>query len=100
MEFEIIPSLSDTGYYGDTLALPKGDCQPCQCYPPGTQETADSEGGGSGPPVCDQLTGQCLCKPHVIGTNCDQCEPGYYNIISGEGCTACNCDPVGSVSKE
>ena len=66
------------GYYGDALALPKGDCKPCQCYHAGTEET------GFGPPVCDQLTGQCQCKQHVTGTNCDQCEVGYYNIISGE----------------
>ncbi|XP_075230002.1 laminin subunit gamma-1 isoform X2 [Lycorma delicatula] len=80
------------GFYGDALALPKGDCQPCQCYHVGTEET------DSGPPICDQLNGQCKCKPHVIGTNCDQCEPGYYNIISGNGCQACNCDPVGSLN--
>lgn len=66
------------GYYGDALAPHKGDCKPCQCYPPGTQET------GFGPPLCDQLTGQCQCKTHVYGKNCDQCEDGYYNIASGE----------------
>ncbi|XP_046391414.1 laminin subunit gamma-1 isoform X2 [Ischnura elegans] len=80
------------GYYGDALALPKGDCKKCRCYPPGTEETE------LGPPICDQLTGQCQCKPHVKGTNCDQCEPGYYNILSGEGCAPCDCDPVGSLN--
>lgn len=80
------------GFYGDALALPKGDCQPCQCDHAGTEETE------SGPPICDQLNGQCKCKPHVIGTNCDQCEPGYYNILSGEGCQPCNCDQIGSLN--
>ncbi|XP_046998702.1 laminin subunit gamma-1 isoform X2 [Schistocerca americana] len=80
------------GYFGDALALPKGDCKPCQCYPPGTVET------GFGPPVCDQISGQCQCKPHIYGKNCDHCEEGYYNIISGEGCQACSCDPVGSLN--
>ncbi|PSN35327.1 Laminin subunit gamma-1, partial [Blattella germanica] len=80
------------GFYGDALAIPKGDCKQCQCYHAGTQET------GFGPPVCDQLTGQCHCKPHVVGKNCDRCEDGYYNIISGEGCHPCNCDPVGSLN--
>ncbi|XP_039287282.1 laminin subunit gamma-1 [Nilaparvata lugens] len=82
------------GFYGDALALPKGDCQPCQCYAPGTA----SADGSSADVVCDQLSGQCQCRAHVIGTNCDQCEPGYYNIQSGQGCTACNCDPTGSVN--
>ena len=80
------------GFYGDPLSQAKGDCKPCQCYHYGTNET------GFGPPICDQFTGQCQCKPHVLGTNCDACEPGYYNIISGEGCQACNCDPIGSLN--
>uniref|UniRef100_A0A1B6D2A0 Laminin subunit gamma-1 n=1 Tax=Clastoptera arizonana TaxID=38151 RepID=A0A1B6D2A0_9HEMI len=83
------------GFYGDALALPKGDCKPCQCYYAGTQETKLDH---TGPSVCDQLSGQCQCKPHVFGTNCDQCEPGYFNIISGKGCDPCNCDPVGSLN--
>jgi coxsackievirus/adenovirus receptor len=66
------------GFYGDALAIPKGDCKQCQCNHDGTQET------GFGPPVCDQLSGQCQCKIHVVGKNCDQCEDGFYNIISGE----------------
>ncbi|XP_018901355.2 laminin subunit gamma-1 isoform X1 [Bemisia tabaci] len=81
------------GFYGDALATPKGDCKPCQCYSLGTVETQD------GPPVCDQLTGQCQCKPHVVGTNCDQCEAGFYNIGSGTGCQSCNCDPIGSFNQ-
>ncbi|KAJ9596346.1 hypothetical protein L9F63_012621, partial [Diploptera punctata] len=80
------------GFYGDALAIPKGDCKQCQCYHAGTEET------GFGPPVCDQVTGQCHCKPHVVGKNCDRCEDGYYNIISGEGCHPCNCDPIGSLN--
>ncbi|GFG33810.1 hypothetical protein Cfor_03510 [Coptotermes formosanus] len=73
-------------------AIPKGDCKQCQCNHDGTQET------GFGPPVCDQLSGQCQCKIHVVGKNCDRCEDGFYNIISGEGCQPCNCDPVGSLN--
>ena len=68
------------GYYGDALSDNKEDgCKLCQCYAPGTQET---ENGGVLP--CDQLTGHCFCKPHVIGRNCDKCEDGYYHIKSGE----------------
>ncbi|XP_001604560.2 laminin subunit gamma-1 [Nasonia vitripennis] len=83
------------GYYGDALSDQKDDgCKLCQCYPPGTQERAD---GGVAP--CDQLTGHCFCKSHVIGRNCDQCEDGYYHIRGGEGCIACNCDLEGSYNR-
>lgn len=71
------------GFYGDALAIAKGDCKQCQCNHYGTQET------GFGPPVCDQLTGQCHCKTHVVGKNCDRCEDGFYNIISGEVSAIC-----------
>lgn len=66
------------GFFGDALAPTKGDCKPCDCYHLGTTET------GFGPLACDQLTGQCQCKPHVVGVNCDQCEVGHFNIISGD----------------
>ncbi|XP_076248690.1 laminin subunit gamma-1 [Calliopsis andreniformis] len=83
------------GYYGDALSDRKEDgCKLCQCYPPGTIELDD---GRVAP--CEQLTGQCKCKPHVIGRNCDKCEDGYYHILSGEGCAPCNCDPEGSYNR-
>jgi len=65
------------GFFGDALG-PKGDCKPCQCYRPGTELTKE------GPFACDQISGQCRCKPYVTGKNCDMCEDGFYNIISGE----------------
>ncbi|XP_018318768.1 laminin subunit gamma-1 isoform X2 [Agrilus planipennis] len=80
------------GYHGDALALPKGDCEPCQCYSAGTEERPD------GISECDQISGECRCKSHVKGRNCDQCEDGYYNIVSGEGCQQCNCNPIGSLN--
>ncbi|XP_050422694.1 laminin subunit gamma-1 isoform X2 [Adelges cooleyi] len=80
------------GFFGDALAPTKGDCKPCDCYHLGTTET------GFGPLACDQLTGQCQCKPHVVGVNCDQCEVGHFNIISGDGCQSCECDPIGSLN--
>lgn len=71
---------SVSGYYGDALSDRKEDgCKLCQCYPPGTLELDD---GRVAP--CDQLTGHCACKPHVVGRNCDKCEEGYYHIMSGE----------------
>ena len=83
------------GYYGDALSELKEDgCKLCQCYPPGTVELDD---GRVAP--CEQLTGHCTCKPHVIGRNCDKCEEGYYHILSGEGCAPCNCDSEGSYNR-
>lgn len=85
--------LTILGYYGNALVLPKGDCKPCQCYPPGT--TGDTTRAS----LCDQSTGSCQCRLYVSGRNCDQCENGYYNIQSGAGCQPCNCDPVGSLNQ-
>ncbi|KAL5277341.1 LAMC3 family protein [Megaselia abdita] len=78
------------GHFGDPLALPHGQCERCSCYPYGTEQT---EFGVS---QCDQLTGNCNCKPNVIGRDCNECEPGFFNIVSGNGCENCFCDPIGS----
>ncbi|XP_050698804.1 laminin subunit gamma-1-like isoform X2 [Eriocheir sinensis] len=80
------------GFYGDALALPKGDCQPCYCNAYGT--VAENYG----PPVCDQVSGQCQCKAHVTSLKCNECEPGYWNLTSGRGCDPCSCDPIGALN--
>merc|ERR1719422_2685894 len=61
-------------------------CQPCQCYPIGTNLDEETT-----LPICNGYTGDCLCKPHVIGRNCEKCADGYFNLESGEGCEPCNC---------
>ncbi|XP_071512701.1 laminin subunit gamma-1 isoform X2 [Panulirus ornatus] len=81
-----------SGFYGDALALPKGDCSPCHCNSYGTVAER------YGPPVCDQVTGQCQCKPHVTGLKCNECEAGFWNLTSGVGCEPCGCDPVGALN--
>ena len=30
--------------------------------------------------MCDYQTGACLCKPNVIGENCDQCAVSNYSL--------------------
>ena len=29
---------------------------------------------------CDDTTGMCLCKPNIIGAQCDTCETGYIGF--------------------
>ncbi|WAR30636.1 LAMC1-like protein [Mya arenaria] len=77
-------------YYGDALAEEKGDCQSCNCYPPGTSTV--------GVLSCNPETGNCPCLPNVLGRQCDECEVGYWNLESGQGCEACDCDPIGSLN--
>lgn len=49
---------------------------------------------------CNALTGECDCKPNVIGQNCDLCEEGFYmpDPNSPDGCQLCNCHLSGSSS--
>jgi len=65
---------------------------------------------GSSSPVCDVISGQCPCYDNVAGqqeltrsetaadTRCSLCKFGYYGLMSGRGCTPCNCHQNGSSS--
>ena len=72
-----------SGFFGDALALKKpGDppsCQPCQCYPIGTNLNEDNF-----LPICNGYTGDCSCKSNVVGRDCDTCADGYFNLDSGQ----------------
>ena len=50
---------------------------------------------GSNSSVCDRDNGQCPCKPGVRGRRCEECQPDHFGF-SPEGCTPCDCDPLGS----
>ncbi|XP_073721640.1 laminin subunit beta-3 isoform X2 [Misgurnus anguillicaudatus] len=69
------------GYYNLDPNNPSG-CSKCLCSTEGSLSS-----------VCDQLTGQCLCRPHVEGLVCDRCSNGYWNLKSPNGCQPCDCDP-------
>ena len=68
-----------SGYFGD--AVVRKDCQKCACDPCGTDH-------------CDDKTGQCICKPNVMGELCDQCAKDHYGIErqgTCNGCIPCQC---------
>uniref|UniRef100_A0A1I7WMT3 Laminin EGF-like domain-containing protein n=1 Tax=Heterorhabditis bacteriophora TaxID=37862 RepID=A0A1I7WMT3_HETBA len=75
------------GFYGDAKIR---SCQRCVCNNLGTNFTSGS---------CDRISGQCPCFMNVIGMQCDQCAENHYDLSSGKGCAACDCDPNGVVSK-
>lgn len=41
----------------------------CQCSAEGSRYTS-----------CDQVTGHCVCLPHVVGQRCDSCAHGAYGF--------------------
>nr|XP_011759520.1 usherin isoform X1 [Macaca nemestrina] len=65
-------------------------CKPCDC---------DKVGARNGSILCDQIGGQCNCKRHVSGRQCNQCQNGFYNLqeLDPDGCSPCNCNTSGTV---
>lgn len=78
------------GFFGNPLAPnPADKCKACACNPYGTVQQQSS---------CNPVTGQCQCLPHVSGRDCGTCDPGYYNLQSGQGCERCDCHALGSTN--
>ncbi|XP_043223097.1 laminin subunit beta-1-like [Amphibalanus amphitrite] len=74
------------GYWNFTAENPAG-CQECTCDPLGSLPDIG----------CDELTGHCRCKRHVVGRNCDQCPEQYWGLSDHpDGCKPCSCDPGGA----
>ncbi|XP_059144333.1 laminin subunit alpha-like [Physella acuta] len=61
-------------------------CQLCRC---------NSAGVENGNLNCDQISGQCNCKPNIGGRKCDICLPGYHTFPY---CQDCGCDRKGTKS--
>uniref|UniRef100_A0A671QX29 Laminin subunit beta-1-like n=1 Tax=Sinocyclocheilus anshuiensis TaxID=1608454 RepID=A0A671QX29_9TELE len=80
-----------SGYYGNALAQ---DCRRCTCVTAGTLEDYCTDGVCH----CDKQTGQCPCKPNIIGHNCDQCSPNHWNFGSDCGCEPCECSQPNALS--
>nr|XP_014340991.1 PREDICTED: laminin subunit alpha-4 [Latimeria chalumnae] len=65
-----------TGYYGDAIVAK--NCTECICEKCGTAS-------------CDELSGECHCRPGVTGPLCDRCKVGYHGYDSCLGCQRCEC---------
>ncbi|KAM9520354.1 laminin subunit beta-3 isoform 1-T3 [Guaruba guarouba] len=60
-------------HYGDIRI----GCTECNCDFQGTEDVG-----------CDKTTGQCLCRPGVTGSRCDQCQRGHCSTYPG--CELCH----------
>ena len=74
-----------SGFYNISRDNPDG-CDPCSCETRGTVGSSIS---------CDVETGQCECKPNVVGLNCSSCTENHFGIDSEEGCSPCHDECVG-----
>lgn len=74
------------GFFGDAI---KQNCAQCVCHHLGTDPRSA---------FCNQTSGQCSCLSNVEGQSCDRCAENHWNLVSGKGCEACDCDPQGSYS--
>ena len=48
-----------------------GGCSKCGCLSAGTIGNLK---------LCDEITGQCLCKTSVTGRTCNKCKTGYRSL--------------------
>uniref|UniRef100_A0A674J2S1 Laminin subunit beta 4 n=1 Tax=Terrapene triunguis TaxID=2587831 RepID=A0A674J2S1_9SAUR len=83
------------GYFGSALLQ---NCRRCTCNFSGVNPAICPPGNGVC--LCDQMTGVCPCLPNVIGSICDQCASGYWNMSHGIGCQFCDCKPRNSQSNQ
>ncbi|KAJ1157569.1 hypothetical protein NDU88_010275 [Pleurodeles waltl] len=68
-------------------------CKPCDCFEAGTI---------NGSLLCNMTGGQCNCKKHVSGRQCNQCQEGFYNLQQSDtdGCSPCDCNTSGTTNAD
>ncbi|XP_067396966.1 laminin subunit beta-2-like [Emydura macquarii macquarii] len=81
------------GFHGNAL---QRSCRRCTCNQLGTLP----ELCASGTCHCHQLTGSCPCRAHVVGKNCDQCAPGFWDFGGQLGCQPCHCHPTHALQRD
>uniref|UniRef100_A0A8C4YYG1 Laminin subunit alpha 3 n=1 Tax=Gadus morhua TaxID=8049 RepID=A0A8C4YYG1_GADMO len=59
-------------------------CEGCDCSPTGVRPSGGLE--------CDNVTGQCPCKPRIGGRQCNRCAAGYHGYPD---CRPCDCNQSG-----
>ncbi|XP_029457074.1 laminin subunit beta-4-like isoform X2 [Rhinatrema bivittatum] len=74
------------GYYGSAI---QRTCRRCTCNQQGTLPSHCSQDTC----YCDRESGHCPCRANVVGKNCDQCAPNFWNFGGDLGCEPCACDP-------
>ncbi|XP_054836339.1 laminin subunit alpha-5 [Eublepharis macularius] len=60
-------------------------CEDCNCSHAGIQDLTELG--------CHTDSGQCRCKPNIVGRQCDLCAPGYYGYPN---CRSCDCHRAGT----
>ncbi|KAE8598578.1 hypothetical protein XENTR_v10016864 [Xenopus tropicalis] len=60
-------------------------CEGCNCSTVGVVQPSLSH--------CDGTSGQCKCKPRIVGRQCDRCSPGHFHFPD---CFPCDCNPKGT----
>ena len=44
------------------------------------------------------IIGECPCLPGVGDRDCSSCDLGFFDFVSGVGCSECGCSLPGSMS--
>lgn len=78
--FELAVALRKNSHLQDNHYRPEDSdtCLLCDCYPVGSFSRA-----------CDRESGQCQCKPGVIGRQCDRCDNPFAEVTPN-GCEGQN----------
>ncbi|ALC44510.1 LanA [Drosophila busckii] len=73
-------------------SVPVEGCEECDCFIDGTISGLDT---------CAPKSGNCFCKPHTMGRQCNECKDGTFDLDGSSlfGCKDCNCDVGGSQSR-
>ncbi|KFO25414.1 Usherin [Fukomys damarensis] len=84
-------------------------CKPCDCDAVGTRNRSLScdqlsripppDADISAVRMCGSVGGQCHCKRHVSGRQCNGCLTGFYGLHEPDaaGCRPCGCNAWGTV---